>query len=101
MTGEITLRGRVLPIGGLREKFLAAKRGGIKTVIIPEENKDDIKDIPARVRKNMEICIASHADEVLDKALVHEGSLWKGRVSKAMDEAANPPLDPDQAAPSA
>ena len=51
MTGEITLRGRVLPIGGLREKTLAAKRGGIKTVIIPEENRKDIKDIPEKIRK--------------------------------------------------
>jgi len=101
MTGEITLRGRVLPIGGLRVKTLAARRGGIRTVIIPVENKKDIKDIPQAVRRAMKIVPVEHADEVLEHALVHEGSLWKGRVSKQMDEAARPPLDPNQASPSA
>ena len=101
MTGEITLRGRVLPIGGLKEKVLAAKRGGITTVIIPEENKKNIKDIPSLVRKKMKIMTVEHADEVLEIALAHGGQLWKGRVAKEMDEAANPPLDPDRGAPSA
>jgi len=101
MTGEITLRGRVLPIGGLKEKVLAAKRGGITTVIIPEENKKNIKEIPALVRKKMKILTVEHADEVLELALAHEDQLWKGRVAKEMDEAANPPLDPDRGAPSA
>jgi ATP-dependent Lon protease len=101
MTGEITLRGRVLPIGGLREKTIAAKRGGITTVIIPEENEKDIKDIPARVRQGMTIIPVRHADEVLEIALNHGGSLWKGRVSKEMDKAARPPLDPEKAAPTA
>ena len=101
MTGEITLRGRVLPIGGLKEKTLAAKRGGIRTVIIPGENKKDIKDIPQAVRRSMKIELVEHADAVLEQALVYEGSLWKGRVSKQMDEAARPPLDPHQASPSA
>ncbi len=101
MTGEITLRGRVLPIGGLKEKTLAAKRGGIRTVIIPGENKKDIKDIPQAVRRSMKIVLVEHADEVLEQALVYEGPLWKGRVSKQMDEAARPPLDPDRASPSA
>jgi len=101
MTGEITLRGRVLPIGGLREKALAAKRGGISTIIIPEENEKDIKEIPDRVRKGMTIIPVKHADDVLDLALQHNNSLWKGRVAKEMDKAARPPLDPDKAAPSA
>ena len=97
MTGEITLRGRVLPIGGLREKTLAAKRGGINTVIIPEENRKDIKDIPEKIRKAMTIVTVEHVDEVLDLALRHGGELWKGKVAKKMDEAARPPLDPEKA----
>ena len=90
-----------LPIGGLKEKVLAAKRGGITTVIIPEENKKNIKDIPSLVRKKMKIMTVEHADEVLEIALAHGDQLWKGRVAKEMDEAANPPLDPDRGAPSA
>ena len=101
MTGEITLRGRVLPIGGLKEKAMAARRGGITTVLIPEENEKDVKDIPATVRKAMTIRTVKHADDVLEVALKHEGNLWKGRLAKEMDSAARPPLDPDKAAPSA
>ncbi|MFN3198329.1 MAG: endopeptidase La [Bradymonadia bacterium] len=96
MTGEITLRGRVLPIGGLKEKVLAAHRGGIRTVIIPKENKKDIKDIPQRVRNVMRIVLAEHADEVLTEALRHEGQLWKGTEAAKMDEAANPPIEKGQ-----
>jgi ATP-dependent Lon protease len=69
MTGEITLRGRVLPIGGLKEKLLAALRGGIRTVIIPEENKKDLADIPKNVTQGMEIIPVRWIDEVLDIAL--------------------------------
>jgi ATP-dependent Lon protease len=69
MTGEITLRGRVLPIGGLKEKLLAALRGGITTVIIPEENKKDLADIPANVTSGMKIIPVRWIDEVLDIAL--------------------------------
>jgi len=69
MTGEITLRGRVLPIGGLKEKALAANRAGIKKVIIPAENKKDLNDIPANVRKKIEFILVSHMDEVLEVAL--------------------------------
>ena len=69
MTGEITLRGRVLPIGGLKEKLLAAHRGGIKTVIIPSENERDLKDIPESVLKDIEIVKAKVVDEVLKVAL--------------------------------
>ncbi|WP_455474593.1 endopeptidase La [Bartonella sp. B30(2025)] len=71
MTGEITLRGRVLPIGGLKEKLLAALRGGIKTVLIPEENAKDLIDIPDAVKNNMEIIPVNHVSEVLKHALVH------------------------------
>jgi ATP-dependent Lon protease len=70
MTGEITLRGRILPIGGLKEKILAAHRGGISQLIIPEENQKDLKDIPATILKRFEVYIASHMDEVLTRAIV-------------------------------
>jgi ATP-dependent Lon protease len=69
MTGEITLRGRVLPIGGLKEKLLAALRGGIKTVLIPQENVKDLADIPDNVKSNLEIIPVVTLDEVLEKAL--------------------------------
>jgi ATP-dependent Lon protease len=69
MTGEITLRGRVLPIGGLKEKVLAAHRGGIKKVLIPKENAKDIREIPRKVRDQLEIVVVEHADEVLREAL--------------------------------
>jgi ATP-dependent Lon protease len=69
MTGEITLRGRVLPIGGLKEKLLAALRGGIKTVLIPEENVKDLADIPAEVKKKIEIVPVARLDDVLKVAL--------------------------------
>jgi ATP-dependent Lon protease len=71
MTGEITLRGRVLPIGGLKEKLLAAHRGGIKTVIIPEENVRDLKEIPDNIKESLEIRPAKWIDEVLDVALAY------------------------------
>ncbi|MFZ5697035.1 MAG: endopeptidase La [Pseudomonadota bacterium] len=70
MTGEVTLRGRVLPIGGLKEKLLAALRGGIKTVLIPQENEKDLAEIPANIRDGLEIVPVSHVDEVLSRALV-------------------------------
>ncbi len=69
MTGEITLRGRVLPIGGLKEKSLAAHRAGINTIILPAENKKDLEDIPAQIRKKMKFVLVSHMDEVLAEAL--------------------------------
>jgi ATP-dependent Lon protease len=70
MTGEITLRGRVLPIGGLKEKILAAHRGGVNKVLIPLENKKDIEEIPKRVLKKVELVLVDHMDEVLKQALV-------------------------------
>jgi len=79
MTGEITLRGRILPIGGLKEKFLAAHSGGIKKVIIPKENEKDLKDIPKSISKHIEIFPVEHMDEVLTLALImgEEDSLFK------------------------
>jgi len=70
MTGEITLRGRILPIGGLKEKVLAAHRGGIKTVLIPKENAKDIDDIPPQILKGITLIPVEHMDEVLRHALV-------------------------------
>lgn len=69
MTGEITLQGRVLPIGGLKEKLLSALRGGIKTVIIPKDNEKDLREIPDNVKKGLKIIPVSNADEVLEIAL--------------------------------
>jgi ATP-dependent Lon protease len=69
MTGEITLRGKVLPIGGVKEKILAANRGGIAKVLIPKENEKDLKDIPKQVMKKLEVVLVEHMDEVLGQAL--------------------------------
>jgi len=89
MTGEITLRGRILPIGGLKEKVLAAHRGGIKTVLIPEENEKDIEDIPAIILKTVELIRVSHMDEVLKRSLISEDPesfLKKKPPSEAREE---------------
>ena len=72
MTGEVTLTGRVLPIGGLKEKLLAALRGGIKTAIIPDENEKDLKEIPQNVKDGLKIIPVKHVEEVLKIALVSE-----------------------------
>ena len=85
MTGEITLRGRVLPIGGLKEKLLAALRGGIKTVIIPEENRKDLADIPKNVTQGLEIIPVKWIDQVLDIALVRPIVPKDGEVPTAVD----------------
>ena len=71
MTGEITLRGRVLPIGGLKEKLLAAHRAGIETVLVPEENRKDLKDVPESVLEQIAVIPVKHMDEVLRYALAH------------------------------
>jgi ATP-dependent Lon protease len=70
MTGEITLRGRVLPVGGLREKLLAARRGLVRKVLIPADNERDLKDVPESVKKNLHIALVSNMDQVLCQALV-------------------------------
>ena len=86
MTGEITLRGEVTAIGGLKEKLLAALRGGIKTVLIPQENEKDLADIPDNVKAGLTIIPVSHVSEVLEHALVRapEGIDW----DEAAEEAA-------------
>ena len=90
MTGEITLRGRVLPIGGLKEKLLAALRGGMKTVLIPEENAKDLVEIPDSVKSGLEIVPVSRMDEVLARALTRkpEPIVWEEPVVKPKPEAA-------------
>ena len=94
MTGEITLRGRVLPIGGLKEKLLAALRGGIRTVIIPEENRKDLVDLPRAVSQGMKIVTARWIDEVLGIALERPVSplppTGQGEVPVAVRDAAGP-----------
>jgi len=70
MTGEITLRGKVLPIGGLKEKLIAAHRGSVTTVIIPRDNEKDLKEIPSMVKKDLKIVLAEHIDDVLRRALI-------------------------------
>ena len=85
MTGEITLRGRVLPIGGLKEKLIAAHRGKIKKVLIPKENKKDLKDMPAKILKELELIPVEHMDEVLKHALLvdnPEGLFKRGKDGK-------------------
>ncbi len=84
MTGEITLRGRVLPIGGLKEKLLAALRGGIKTVLIPEDNAKDLAEIPENVKSGLNIIPVAHVDEVLKNALVRVPE----RIEWSEDDAA-------------
>jgi len=91
MTGEITLRGTILPIGGLKEKVLAAHRAGIKKVLIPAENEKDIEEIPAAVLKTVEIELVAHMDDVLKKALVIDNpeNLFK-RASVSIDSKEGP-----------
>ncbi|MFC4765010.1 endopeptidase La [Dyella koreensis] len=91
MTGEITLRGRVLPIGGLKEKLLAAHRGGITTVIIPEDNKKDLADIPANITGSLDIHPVRWIDEVLDIAL--ERPLQPLQVKEEATKAVEAPIE--------
>jgi ATP-dependent Lon protease len=100
MTGEVTLRGRVLPIGGLKEKLLAALRGGIKKVLIPEDNVKDLADIPANVKNGLEIVPVSHMDQVLAHALIRkpEPIEWDEEAEEAKSLAARKSRDDDDQA---
>jgi ATP-dependent Lon protease len=95
MTGEVTLRGRVLPIGGLKEKLLAALRGGITTVLIPAENEKDLADIPASVKDSLEIVPVSHVDEVLANAMTE--AMRPIEWIDPDEHAAEPPLPTGEA----
>ena len=99
MTGEVTLRGRVLPIGGLKEKLLAALRGGIKTVFIPAENEKDLAEIPASVREALEIVPVAHVDEVLARALTRPlvPIEWTDADEQATDPVIHPSVGGDGA----
>jgi ATP-dependent Lon protease len=99
MTGEITLRGRVLPIGGLKEKILAAHRAGMKTVLIPRENRKDLREIPKRIREKLRIVPVEYVDDVLREALLLEkpdeffrkpAPAGEGEPAPAVSPAANP-----------
>lgn len=96
MTGEVTLRGRVLAIGGLKEKLLAALRGGIKTVLIPEENRKDLAEIPANIKEGLEILPVGHVDEVLARALtsIPQPIEWTEADDLASQPAASAPGQP-------
>jgi len=90
MTGEVSLRGNAMPIGGLKEKLLAALRGGITTVLIPEENAKDLTEIPDNVKEGLEIIPVSHVSEVLERALVSapEPIEWDQAAEEAAAAAA-------------
>ena len=90
MTGEVTLRGRVLAIGGLKEKLLAAMRGGIKTVLIPKQNEKDLADIPNNVKRGLEIVPVDTVDEVLDKALTTKPTPVEVVEETEVDQIARP-----------
>ena len=91
MTGEVTLRGRALPIGGLKEKTIAAHRGGIRTIICPKENEKDLKDIPKEVMKDLKVILVDHVDQVLVNALDIKNAkdLFKNKVDRVMGLKAN------------
>jgi ATP-dependent Lon protease len=97
MTGEVTLRGRVLPIGGLKEKLLAALRGGITTVLIPADNEKDLVDIPSSVKEALEIVPVSHVDEVLARAMARpiEAIDWNEADEQATDPLTHPATGPE------
>jgi ATP-dependent Lon protease len=90
MTGEVSLRGNAMPIGGLKEKLLAALRGGIKTVFIPQENEKDLADIPDNVKEGLELVVVKHVSEVLERALVSqpEPIEWDEEAEEAAAAAA-------------
>jgi len=99
MTGEITLRGRVLPVGGIKEKVLAAHRAGLRTVIIPRRNEKDLDELPQHVRREMKIILVDHVDEVLNIAL-RDGRNSQEKPEDAMSGEDKPATLPDERRPS-
>jgi len=96
MTGEITLRGKVLPVGGIKDKVLAAYRGGITEIVLPKENEKDLEEIPTEVREAMEFHLVESMDEVLRLTL--DGPLTPMHKSAKFKEASEPPVGPDSLA---
>jgi len=92
MTGEITLRGRILPIGGVKEKLLAAHRRGIRTVILPAENEKDLAEIPAKIKKNLRIIFVRHMDEVISAAIEMPGG---AKEPETLPVPGQPPVPPE------
>jgi ATP-dependent Lon protease len=86
MTGEITLRGRVLPIGGVREKVLAAHRAGLKVILMPEKNLKDLVDVPKKVRDELKIIPIQHMDQVLDIAMGPQAVIEPPRPRRRQEE---------------
>jgi ATP-dependent Lon protease len=99
MTGEITLRGNVLPVGGIKEKLLAAHRAGIKRVILPERNKKDIVDVPDEVKKDLEIIHVTRMDEVLPLVLTQPLPSAPAPAEKPAAGAESVPASSAEAAP--
>jgi ATP-dependent Lon protease len=100
MTGEITLRGRVLPIGGLKEKVLAAHRGGIKTILLPIENEKDIPEIPTTIVRTLHLDLVEHMDDVLRKALIVPDPETFLRPPAAEEVVVDKPVPPPPEVPS-
>jgi len=104
MSGEITLKGKVLPVGGIKEKLLAAYREGIKVAILPLDNKPDLKDLPKKLKENMTIHFVDHMDQVLDIALVEDLSKYaetkraeqEKKAELAQEKEGKEPQAPDQ-----
>ena len=93
MTGEITLRGKVLPIGGVKEKVLAARRAGLDTVILPYRNEKDLDDVPEKIRKEMTFVFAEYVDDVLNSAL-NPAPVRPSANGHAAGDGATLPVDP-------
>jgi ATP-dependent Lon protease len=97
MTGEITLRGQVLPIGGLKEKVLAASRAGITTVILPERNQKDLDDIPEVVRNKIHFVFAERVEQVVDAALEPAAAVLAGEDGSQTEAIPEPTTEPQPA----
>lgn len=97
MTGEITLRGLVMPVGGIKEKVLAAKRAGIEKVILPEKNKNDLEDVPKHIRKSMTFHFVKEMDEVVEKAILpdQDGKIAAKRARKRIPRLAEAEPQPE------
>jgi ATP-dependent Lon protease len=98
MTGEITLRGKVLPVGGIKEKVLAAFRAGVTQVILPRENEKDLEEIPAEVRGSLQFDLVESMDEVLRLALAGDLAIPRSDGAEFDEASSKPPVGPDSLA---